>query len=168
VTGEAEKPAVPPFPATGRLLGIDHGLARIGLAVCDVDRRISSPLDTYTRRNSDLDAAYFASVVRAEAVGGAVVGLPVHTNGQEGKQAAECRRFAAWFVQVTGLPVTFWDERFSTTLAEDALWGAGLSHKRRKARRDRVAAQIILQSFLEAGCPTERHLFAPPVEDRPA
>jgi putative Holliday junction resolvase len=56
---------------------------------------------------------------------------------------------------VTGLPVIFADERFSTAFAESALWAAGLTHKKRKARRDAVAAQVMLQAFIEAGCPPE-------------
>jgi putative Holliday junction resolvase len=57
---------------------------------------------------------------------------------------------------VTRLPVLFWDERFTTVEAEGLLWSAGLTHKRRKDRRDRVAAQILLQSYLDAGCPGEQ------------
>ncbi len=57
---------------------------------------------------------------------------------------------------VQGLPVVFWDERFTTVEAEGHLWSAGLTNKRRKARRDRVAAQILLQSYLDAGCPAEQ------------
>ena len=55
----------------------------------------------------------------------------------------------------TGLPLVFWDERFTTRFAESELWNAGLTHQRRKERRDKVAAQMLLQSYLEAGCPAE-------------
>jgi putative Holliday junction resolvase len=68
-------------------------------------------------------------------------------------KAAEARRFGDWLGQLTGLLVVYHDERFSTVFAEDALWSAGLTHKKRKERRDRVAAQMILQSYLDAGCP---------------
>ena len=84
-----------------------------------------------------------------------MVGLPVHTDGREGVKAVEARAFGRWLAETTGLPVVFWDERFSTVEAESALWQAGLTHKRRKARRDRVAAQILLQAYLDAGCPGE-------------
>ena len=80
-----------------------------------------------------------------------MVGLPVHLSGKEGQKAAEARAFAAWLTQTTGLPVQFWDERFTTVEAESALWEAGLTHKKRKARRDKVAAQILL-----AGVPRRR------------
>jgi putative pre-16S rRNA nuclease len=139
-----------------RLLGVDYGKVRVGLAVSDPDRKIAFPLTTYERRGPDKDAAYFRTVVVEEAIGGLVVGLPVHLNGREGEKAAEARAYGAWLTETTGLPVVFWDERFTTVEAESALWNAGLTHKKRKARRDRVAAQILLQAYLDAGCPPEQ------------
>jgi putative Holliday junction resolvase len=142
--------------AGSRLLGVDTGSVRVGLAVSDPDRKIAFPLATYTRRGRDQDAAYFRGLVGEEQVGGLVVGLPVHTDGREGKKAAEARAFGAWLGEVAGLPVVFWDERFTTVEAESALWEAGLTHKKRKERRDRVAAQMLLQAYLDAGCPGEQ------------
>lgn len=133
----------------GRLLGIDFGTVRHGLAVSDADRIIASPFDTYQRKDAKQDAAYFAKLVREEKIVGLVVGLPMHTGGEEGIKAKEARAFAQWLSEATGLPFEMWDERCTTAAAEDALWDAGLSHKDRKARRDRVAAQIILQGYLD-------------------
>jgi putative Holliday junction resolvase len=138
-----------------RLLGIDFGTVRVGLAVSDPERRIASPLATYRRRDAAHDGCYFREVTATEEVGTLVVGLPVHTSGREGQKAAEARAFGAWLAQVTGLPVVFWDERFTTVQAESHLWAAGLTHQQRRERRDRVAAQILLQSYLDAGCPVE-------------
>ena len=136
-----------------RLLGVDFGTVRVGLAVSDTGRSFASPLATYLRQNPQLDAAYYQHVVKEEEVGGLVVGLPVHVDGREGHKAAEARTFGAWLAQTTGLPVVFWDERFTTVEAEALLLSAKLTSKRRKARRDRLAAQILLQSYLDAGCP---------------
>ena len=136
-----------------RLLGIDHGKRRVGLAVCDAGRLIASPLETYERKGTEADAAYFRALVEREEVGGLVLGLPVRADGSEGDQAAEVRAFGDWLGSVTGLPVAYQDERFTTKFAESALWQAGLTHKRRREKRDRVAAQGILQAYLEAGCP---------------
>jgi putative Holliday junction resolvase len=133
----------------GRLLGVDYGTVRVGLAVSDPDRIIASPLATYTRRDADADAAYFRHVVAAEQVVGLVVGLPMHTDGREGIKAQEARAYGGWLGEVTGLPVEFADERFTTVFAESALWTAGLTHKRRKDRRDRVAAQMLLQAYID-------------------
>jgi putative Holliday junction resolvase len=139
--------------APGRLLGVDYGSVRIGLSISDPERRLASPLAVYERRGREQDALYFRSLVSAEEIQAIVVGLPVHLDGREGQKAAEARAFGVWLAETTELPVTFWDERFSTVEAESALWQAGLTHKKRKARRDRVAAQILLQAYLDAGCP---------------
>ena len=141
--------------AKTRLLGVDYGSVRIGLAVSDADRRLASPLTVLERRDSERDAVYFRSLIESEEIGALVVGLPLHLDGREGRKATEARAFGAWLAETTGLPVAFWDERFSTVEAESALWQAGLTHKKRKARRDRVAAQMVLQAYLDAGCPDE-------------
>ncbi len=140
---------------TGRLLGVDFGTRRVGLAVCDPDRIIASPLVTYERKSPDADAAFFQTIAREERVVALIVGLPVHTDGREGVKAKEARDYGAWLSSTTGLPVRFWDERFSTAQAESALWQAGLTHQKRKDRRDRVAAQILLQSYIDAKCPDD-------------
>ena len=143
------------MPPSGRLLGVDFGTVRVGLAITDADRIIASPLGTYTRQGEAADAAYFANLVRAERVAGLVLGLPLHTGGEEGVKAAEARRFGAWLAGATSLPVVFWDERFTTSVADDALREAGVPHRRRRGRLDRIAAQVILQAYLEAGCPAD-------------
>lgn len=139
----------------GRLIGVDYGTVRVGLAVCDPERRIASPADTYTRRGTAADAAYFQKLAREERAVGWVVGLAMHMNGDEGTKAKECRAFGAWLTAETGLPAVFVDERCTSAAAESFLLDAGLTKKKRKERLDRVAAQLILQTFLDAGCPTE-------------
>jgi putative Holliday junction resolvase len=76
--------------------------------------------------------------------------------------SAEARRFAAWLAGLTKLPVVMWDERYTSSAAEDVLLEAKLTKKKRKAKVDRVAAQMILQSFIEAGCPTDSNTIFPP------
>lgn len=138
----------------GPLLGIDFGTVRIGLAISDPDRKIAFPLTTYTRVGTAADTAFFCHQVAKQNVVGLVLGLPVHLDGREGHKAIEARAFGQWLEKITRLPVVFFDERFTTAQAEAALWQAGLTHQRRKERRDRVAAQIMLQAYLDAGCPT--------------
>jgi putative Holliday junction resolvase len=121
--------------------------------VTDPDCKIASPLETYERRGNKSDAAHFNALIEHEEIKQIVLGLPVHVDGREGQKAAEVRAYGRWLQGVTGVPVIYWDERFTTVEAENYLWSAGLTHKERKARRDRVAAQIILQSYLDAGCP---------------
>jgi putative holliday junction resolvase len=141
--------------ARTRLLGVDYGEVRVGLAVSDRDCRIASPLATHTRRGKDPDARFFKKVVEDEEIARIIVGLPVHLSGIEGQKAGQARAFGGWLAEMTGLHVTFYDERFTTVEAESFLLGAGLTNKRRKDRRDRVAAQILLQTYLDAGCPDE-------------
>ena len=148
-----------------RLAGVDFGTVRVGLAVSDPDRKIASPLATYTRRNRDVDGAFFRDLFEQEEIGQIVVGLPLHLDGREGQKAIEARAFGAWLAEITGLPIVFWDERFTTVEAQGHLLSAGLTRKRRKERTDRVAAQILLQSYLDAGCPAEQ---APGALDDPA
>ena len=149
----------------GRLLGIDYGTVRIGFAVCDRDRIIASPLETYTRRSSELDGLHYLALIQREEIKGLLLGLPVHTNGREGQKAQEARTFGKWLQELTQLPLIYWDERFTTVEAETALWNAGLTHKKRKERRDRVAAQILLAGYLEAGCPPEVEIKAMDAEE---
>ena len=137
------------------MLGVDYGPVRIGLAISDAERRLASPLAVYERRGDQRDAEYFRALVEAEEIGALLVGLPIHLDGREGPKAAEARAFGTWLAKITGLKVSFWDERFSTVEAESALWQAGLTHKKRKIRRDSVAAQIFLQAYLDAGCPED-------------
>jgi putative holliday junction resolvase len=134
---------------TGRVLGIDTGAKRVGLAISDPDRMIASPLATLERQNAESDAQFFRALIARERVVALVVGLPMHTDGREGVKAQEARAYGAWLGCITGLPVEFADERFTTVHAESALWNAGLTHRRRKDRRDRVAAQIMLQAYLD-------------------
>ncbi len=138
------------IPQCGRLLGVDYGTVRVGLSVCDADRLISSPLDTYRRRSNLLDAEYFQKLVADEEIVGLVVGLAISLNGTEGPKAKECRDYAAWLNGLTNLPVAFQDERFTTHYANDVLENLGLNPRERKERRDAVAAQVILQVWLEA------------------
>lgn len=138
------------LPAKGRLLGVDFGTVRVGLAVSDPDRILASPLDTYTRQNPDADAAYFQRVVKAEQIVGMVIGLPISLNDTEGPKAKEARAFAERLAEVTSLPVAFVDERFTSSIAEDALIAGGVKRDKRKGKRDRIAAVLILQGYLDS------------------
>jgi putative Holliday junction resolvase len=146
---------------------VDFGSVRVGLAVSDPDRKFAFPLEVRERRDREADADFFRALVEREEVGGLVVGLPVHLDGREGREAVGARAFGAWLGEVTGLPVSYYDERFTTVQAESALWEAGLTHKRRRQRRDKVAAQMLLQAYLDAGCPPDTNpgsLTDPPAE----
>ena len=141
--------AAAPFPA-GRLAAVDYGRRRIGVAVCDGRRMLASPLCVHeTTGDRDRDAAFFRGLAAEEELVGFVVGLPVHADGRASDMSRESERFGAWLGGVTGLPVVFHDERFTSGEAARLLAGVGLSRGRKKQRSDAVAAQVILASWLE-------------------
>ncbi len=134
-----------------RIAGVDFGTVRIGIAVADSEVAIASPFENYTRRTPELDAAYFVTLVREEQIGRFVVGLPVHLHGGESEKSNEARAFGKWLQEATGVPVEFFDERFTTAEADELLGTAKLTKKQRQARRDQLAAQIMLTAYLESG-----------------
>ena len=135
----------------GRLVGVDFGTVRIGIAITDPNRTLASPLDNYNRRSEKADAKYFCQLAEAESVTKFVVGLPVHLDGHESQKSIEARAFGSWLTEITGVEVVYFDERFTTAEAEQLLGGAELTKKQRKARLDKLAAQIMLSAYLEAG-----------------
>ncbi len=144
-----------------RILGLDYGLRRVGIAVCDPDRRVASPVDVYQRRNDRLDATYFRSLVEEFNIDRLVVGLPLLGHGAEGDSAEQARRWGHWLSEQTQTPVVFVDERYSTVEAEELLRSAGVKASRRRSLRDMIAAQVLLQAFLDAGCPETESPPAP-------
>ncbi len=137
-------------PQAGVLLGIDYGTRRVGVAVSDRDQRFSSPLHNHDRHGVQVDERFFRKVVEEYRPVGLVVGLPIHLSGDESEKSREARKFAEWLCTVTGLPYTFQDERFTSFQAEKLLLAAELSKKKRKERMDKLSAQILLQTFLDA------------------
>jgi len=134
-----------------RIAGIDYGVVRIGIATADQSVGIAGPYETYHRRNERLDAEYFRRLASEERIDRFVVGLPVHISGGESQKSREAREFGAWLQQTTGVPVEFFDERYTSAEAEELLLAAGLTKKRRKERLDQLAAQIMLTAYLESG-----------------
>jgi putative Holliday junction resolvase len=134
-----------------RIAGIDYGTVRIGIATADLEIGIAGPYETYARRSERLDAEYFRRLATEELIGRFVVGLPVHTSGHESQKSTEARSFGKWLTELTGVPVEFFDERYTSAEAEQLLQSVGLTKKRRKERLDQLAAQIMLTAYLEAG-----------------
>lgn len=137
-------------PTSGVLLGIDYGTKRVGVSVSDRDQRFSSPLHNHDRHGVQVDERFFRKVVEEYHPVGLVVGLPIHLSGDESEKSREARLFANWLTNVTGLPHIFQDERFTSFQAEKLLMAAEMSKKKRKERMDKLAAQILLQTFLDA------------------
>jgi len=129
---------------------MDFGTVRIGIALSDPGRTLASPLESYTRRDTAADAARFRRLVEEEGVTLFVVGLPLHLDGRESPSSRAARAFGRWLGETTGVAVEFFDERFTSSEAEQWMIAADLSRKRRKRRVDMVAAQLMLAAYLEA------------------
>ncbi len=133
-----------------KLLAIDYGHKRIGIAVADTILRIAMPLSVVQGRNDvTRDARAVADLARSETADELIVGHPINMDGTEGPQSELTRRFADELERLSGLPVHLHDERLSSFAADEVLDQSDLTSGKRKARRDAIAAQKILQAFLD-------------------
>jgi putative Holliday junction resolvase len=137
----------------GAALAIDLGDKTIGLAVSDALGITAQGLDTLERHGGHRDLDALRAVCQEREVGRIVVGLPRNMDGSEGPRAVKSRAFARGLHEALELPVFFWDERFTTAEAERLLIAADVSRAKRAKVIDKLAAQLILQGWLEAGCP---------------
>ena len=133
-----------------RILGIDYGHKRLGLALSDEEKILASPLPPYQRRDLNQDLAFLAALVHEKNVGQIVVGLPRNMEGSLGEMAKQVLAFVETLKKKTHLPIDTFDERLSSIEAERVLIQADLSRKRRKTLRDSLAAVLILQGYLES------------------
>lgn len=133
---------------SGRILGLDPGERRIGVAVSDATGTIASPVDFIDRLAAHHEQKLIDLCTEWE-ITEIVVGLPVSLDGTEGLAAKKSREFGESVKGLTGLPVAFHDERFTTVTAEQALLEGGVKRRARTNRRDQVAAAVMLQGFLD-------------------
>ncbi len=147
---EPAEQADDPFPVAGRVAAIDFGTVRIGIAVCDPDRILASPLEVHAAENWRDDGDYYRGLIKQERIEAFVVGLPIHCDGGESAKSIECRQFARWLAAETKIPVRLFDERFTTADAQARMADGGYSRAKKKKRVDAVAALVLLESFLEA------------------
>ena len=134
----------------GRILGLDVGDRRVGVALSDELGLTAQPVFTLTRKNRRHDLGSLARLVRKYACTQVVVGNPLYMSGDVSPQALKAQAFAQDLEKETGLAVTLWDERLSTTEAHRHLDAAGHLPGKRREVIDQVAAVLILQSFLDS------------------
>lgn len=135
----------------GRLLGVDWGERRIGVALSDEARLLAQPLTTLTRRpGKRFPMRQLRTLVDEHGVTGIVVGLPLNAEGEEGAAARAARTLAEAIGRQTGLGVALWDERFTTTRVLHAVRDMGGNTRGRKADVDALAAALLLQHYLDA------------------
>jgi putative Holliday junction resolvase len=139
------------IPTDGRILGVDWGEVRIGLALSDESQVLATPLETLRRREGKrFPMPRFLQLIAVHNPVGLVVGLPLSLEGTEGDSATAAREVADAVARRTGLPLEMWDERMSTARALAAIWEQGGSTRGRKADVDALAAAVLLQHFLDA------------------
>ncbi len=143
-----------------RVMGLDVGEKRIGIALSDETGTIAQGKGVCRRRTLEEDLAHLAERAREWGAERIVVGLPLNMDGTEGEQARAVREFARALEEVAGIPVELWDERLTSAEAERVLLEADLSRRKRKRVRDELAAVLILQSWLDA------HRGSPRVESQ--
>lgn len=134
----------------GRVLALDLGKRRIGLALSDELGLTAQGLPTLERTKIREDLARLAQLAAERNVTQILIGNPIHMSGQEGRQAGHAREFGARLQAATGLPVEYWDERLTTVQAQRVLRESGVSIEKRAKAVDRLAAMILLESYLDS------------------
>lgn len=140
-----------------RVLGIDMGERRIGLALSDPSGIIASPYATWEGRDRDGLPGRIRHLVQEKQIGTVVIGLPNRTDGKFSEKAAEFRAFAEELRGKLDIPVEMIDESYTTVMAHEAMKEAGMKEKKRRQKVDEIAAVIILQSWLD----TRKRPFMP-------
>lgn len=152
----------------GRILALDYGTKRIGVALSDELGWTAQPLETFERRTLDWDIAHIAALVGSHDVERVVLGLPLQLDGREGPAVQAMREFTVKLEAGLSVPVIRWDERMTTKAAEELLIAADVSRKKRKGIVDRIAAAILLRSYLEAQDRiSTQPVGGPPAEEMP-
>jgi putative Holliday junction resolvase len=150
---------------SGRILALDVGERRVGVAISDEKQILARSLTVVHRRSKAQDFETLAQLVREHAVSAIVVGLPLDADGTEGQQARRCRRYAAALsetlvAQQLVTPLIFYDESLSTVDAAEIMIASGRKRRDRRRRIDAVAAAVILQSYLDSLSATRRQVYS--------
>ncbi len=132
-----------------KIMAVDYGDVRTGLAVCDRTEFLASPIGTVEERNAQILCMKIAHLAEQYEVGEIVVGFPKNMNGSVGPRAQKCEAFANMLADIANVPVNLWDERSSTVSAHNYLNETNVRGKKRKDVVDQVAATIILENYLD-------------------
>ncbi len=135
--------------APGRILGLDFGKRRIGLALSDELGLTAQGLPTLRRNKRSDDLDYLSELIDGRQVTRVVVGHPLNMNGSEGAQARQAAQFGRTLLKRCGVEVTLWDERLTTREAQRVLKSSGVGLRKRQGAVDKLAAVLILQSYLD-------------------
>ncbi len=133
----------------GRLLGVDCGESVIGIAVCDPDWKIASPLVNIQNKKFTSSAEEIFKIIDDKKIIGLVIGLPLSMDGGENKMCQSVRQFGRNLLKMRDINICFCDERFSTTMAQQNLDNSDISWDRKQELIDKIAASYILQGFID-------------------
>ncbi len=132
-----------------RIMGLDYGKARIGVAFSDLSATISTADHIYKAQSQEKDLSYFSNLVKDRGVSLVVLGLPLNADGTESEMSALVREFGAKLSAAAGVDVAFQDERYTSFEAEELLKEAHIKWEKRKELLDKISAQIILQNYMD-------------------
>lgn len=133
-----------------KILALDVGDVRVGLAYTDALELSVNPLESYRRKNTEEDFTHIADIIKSYRIEKLVVGLPLNMDGTEGPRVEATREFVDSLSKYTDLPVVWQDERLTTVTAENLLIEQGMRREKRKNVIDKVAAMVILSSYLDS------------------
>ena len=132
-----------------KIIALDIGTVRIGIATSDIMEIIASAYEVYRRKNLDVDVKYIAELVSKLDAGEIVIGLPLKLDGTEGQSVEMAKSFGEKLSELTNVPIVYQDERLSTVSAQRVLIESGMRREKRKDKVDSIAATFILQTYLD-------------------
>lgn len=133
-----------------RIMALDYGEQRIGIAMTDLLKMLASPYDIYYRKQTDEDYNFFLALIKEQEVDTIVMGLPTNMEGEEQEITQKARNFGAKLQELSNCKLVFVDERMSSVIADDILKQTERDWKKRKAQLDKYAAMVILQDYLDS------------------
>jgi putative holliday junction resolvase len=133
-----------------RIMALDVGDKKIGVAVSDSLLLTAQPRPTLARKNLESDLQRLNALAQEDEVHEIVIGKPIHMDGRDSRQSDKVQRFARQVSKALGLPIVFWDERLTSFAAEQHLEEMGLNWRKRREQVDKIAAMFILQSYLDS------------------
>jgi putative holliday junction resolvase len=147
-----------------RILALDIGKRRIGIAVSDPLGFVARPVQTLHAVSLNVDVAYIAQLAKELEAELIVLGDPIHMNGDPSTMSGRARKYGSMLAEQSGLPVVYWDERLTTVEAQRILQDSGVQPRQQRQQIDAVAAAVILQSYLNTQKPPR--IESDPLEDR--
>ena len=136
----------------GRIMGIDYGDVRIGIALTDLLKMIASPYEVYKTVSRKKDIEHIVEIIKSMQVEKIVIGLPLNMDGTEGERAEVTKKFGEQLFNASMVPIVYQDERLSSVEAEDYLLEANVKREKRKGLIDKISASIILEEYLNSNC----------------